>query len=60
MTDQDARPGPVFAARRLLTDPVAPLVVLAMAGVVFGIAGWSITTWAMLGGLAGYTLSGSV
>lgn len=60
MTDHDARRGPVSAPRRLLTDPVAPLVVLALAGVVFGIAGWAVATWAVLGGLAGYTLSGSV
>ena len=48
------------AARRLLTHPFAPLVVLALAGVGSGVEGWAEATWAVLGGLAGYTLSGSV
>ncbi|MGX7825979.1 hypothetical protein ACTG9Q_12875 [Actinokineospora sp. 24-640] len=60
MTDRDARPAPVSALRRLATDPRAPLAVLAAAGVGLGVVGWSAAVWPVLGGLAGYTLSGSV
>lgn len=45
--------------RRPLTHPAAPLV-LAPAAVALALAGWSVAAWAVLGGLAGYTLSGSV
>lgn len=52
-------PGPARAARRWGADPLAPfllLVVGALAAAAYG----HVLTWAMIGGLAGYTLSGSV
>lgn len=57
MTRPDARPGTL---RRWPTDPVAPQLALAVAAVVLVLAGWVVAAWAVLGGLAGYTLSGSV
>lgn len=42
-----------------LSHPLTALV-LAPAAVALALAGWSVATWAVLGGLAGYTLSGSV
>jgi hypothetical protein len=45
--------------RRGLTHPVAALA-LAPAAVALALAGWAVAAWAVLGGLAGYTLSGSV
>lgn len=44
---------------RVLTHPLTPLV-LVPAAVVSALAGWAVAVWAVLGGLAGYTLSGSV
>jgi hypothetical protein len=44
------------AARRRLTDPLLPVLVLAPAAVLAA----PVLTWAVLGGLAGYSLSGSV
>ncbi len=44
---------------RALAHPVTPLV-LAPAAVALALAGWTAAAWAALGGLAGYTLSGSV
>jgi hypothetical protein len=35
-------------------------LVLAPAAVALALAGWAVAAWAVLGGLAGYTLSGSV
>ena len=42
--------------RRRLTDPLLPALVLAPAAVLAAPP----LTWAVLGGLAGYSLSGSV
>jgi hypothetical protein len=50
---------PPTAVRRGLTHPAAALA-LAPAAVALALAGWAIAAWAVLGGLAGYTLSGSV
>jgi hypothetical protein len=52
-------------ARRLATDPLVPLAVLAAVGLtaagLVSAAGFvPVAAWAALGGLAGYTLSGSV
>lgn len=59
MTRQRTLPGSVQAARRWVTDPLVPFLLLA-AGALAA-AGYGHTlTWAMIGGLAGYTLSGSV
>jgi hypothetical protein len=33
---------------------------LVPAAVVAALAGWAVAAWAVLGGLAGFTLSGSV
>jgi hypothetical protein len=46
--------------RQYLTHPLVPLLALAATAVALSLAGWEIATWAVLGGLAGYTLSGSV
>lgn len=54
-----ARPGRAPAPRRWATDPLAPVLLLTPAAVLAA-AQASALTWAMLGGLAGYTLSGSV
>ncbi|WP_198942733.1 hypothetical protein [Actinophytocola xanthii] len=53
------RPYPA-SARRGLTHPLAPLLVLAAGAVALALAGWAVAAWAVLGGLAGFTLSGSV
>jgi len=45
--------------RRWATDPLVPGLALAAGGVLA--AGYGqVLTWAVIGGLAGYTLSGSV
>jgi hypothetical protein len=49
----------VTALRRGVTHPAAALL-LAPAAVALALAGWAVAVWAVLGGLAGYTLSGSV
>lgn len=51
---------PPAALRRWLSDPLAPQLALATAAVALALAGWATTAWAVLGGLAGYALSGSV
>lgn len=45
--------------RRWVTDPLGPVPLLT-AGAVVAAAYGHVLTWAVLGGLAGYTLSGSV
>lgn len=52
-------PRPAPALRRWVTDPLLPGLVLASGGVLAAVHG-PVLTWAVLGGLAGYTLSGSV
>jgi hypothetical protein len=49
----------VRAARSWGTDPLVPFLLLAVGALA---AAWygQLLTWAMIGGLAGYTLSGSV
>jgi hypothetical protein len=47
------------AARRWATDPLVPVLLLAPSGVLAATAAPALT-WAVVGGLAGYTLSGSV
>jgi hypothetical protein len=46
-------------ARRLATDPLVPLLSLTALGFV-AVPAAAALTWAVLGGLAGYALSGSV
>jgi len=50
---------PPSALRRGLTHPLVALA-MAPAVVALALAGWAVAAWAVLGGLAGYTLSGSV
>jgi hypothetical protein len=50
---------PVSPLRRRATDPLVPVLLLA-AGAILAAAYGHLLTWAMVGGLAGYTLSGSV
>lgn len=45
---------------RRRADPVAPLLVLAAAGVAAASLDAQVAAWAILGGLAGHSLSGSV
>jgi hypothetical protein len=55
-----ARPGPAHAAaQRWVTDPLVPVLLLAPAAVLAA-ARVPVLTWAVVGGLAGYALSGSV
>ncbi|WP_329031718.1 hypothetical protein OIE71_02025 [Streptomyces sp. NBC_01725] len=54
-----ARPGGARAVRALLTDPVLPVAALGIAAIA-AVLYAPILTWAITGGLAGYSLSGSV
>lgn len=47
------------AARRWATDPLLPSLGFGCVALVAA-ASWPVLTWAMIGGLAGYSLSGSV
>ena len=52
-------------ARRLATDPLVPALAgagtaVVLAAVALATGSWPAAGWAVLGGLAGYTLSGSV
>lgn len=46
-------------ARRWVTDPLVPLLLLTVGALAAAGYGHELT-WAMIGGLAGYSLSGSV
>ncbi|MEO3776586.1 hypothetical protein ABGB16_06995 [Micromonospora sp. B11E3] len=50
---------PARAVRRWITDPLVPFLLLT-AGALVAAGYGSALTWAMIGGLAGYSLSGSV
>ncbi|MEU7933518.1 hypothetical protein [Micromonospora echinofusca] len=52
-------PGRARAVLRRGGDPLVPLLLLAV-GALAAAAYGHVLTWAMIGGLAGYTLSGSV
>ncbi|WP_405097189.1 hypothetical protein [Micromonospora sp. NBC_01412] len=47
------------AARRWGGDPLTPFLLLTVGALAVAAYG-HVLTWAMVGGLAGYTLSGSV
>jgi hypothetical protein len=47
-------------ARRYLTDPAAPALLLAACLVVAHLVSSDVLAWATFAGLAGYSLSGSV
>lgn len=53
------RPSGARVARALLTDPVLPVAVLGVAAIA-AVLHAPVLTWAITGGLAGYSLSGSV
>ncbi|MFJ8886785.1 hypothetical protein ACIRJR_25730 [Streptomyces sp. NPDC102402] len=53
------RPGRARAARALFTDPVLPVAALGIAAIA-AVLHAPVLTWAITGGLAGYSLSGSV
>ncbi|GAA2921124.1 hypothetical protein ACYCCF_02545 [Streptomyces argenteolus] len=53
------RPSGARAVRVLLTDPVLPVAALGIA-VIATVLHAPVLTWAITGGLAGYSLSGSV
>ena len=50
---------PVRPLRRWATDPLVPVLLLT-AGATLAAADGHVLIWAVVGGLAGYTLSGSV
>lgn len=52
-------PGRARGLRTLLTDPAVPVAVLGVA-VIAATLYAPMLTWAITGGLAGYSLSGSV
>ncbi|MGW2563633.1 hypothetical protein ACWCXB_31300 [Streptomyces sp. NPDC001514] len=54
-----ARPGRARGVLMLLTDPALPVAALGMAAIVTALYA-PMLTWAVTGGLAGYSLSGSV
>jgi len=54
-----ARSHQATGPRRWATDPLVPVLLLAPAGGLAAAQAPALT-WAVLGGLAGYTLSGSV
>ncbi|MBM0256962.1 hypothetical protein [Micromonospora sp. 4G55] len=59
MTGQSPPVRPVRWLRRWATDPLVPVLLLT-AGAMLAAAYGHVLTWAVVGGLAGYTLSGSV
>jgi hypothetical protein len=59
MTAHQPSVRPVPPLRRWATDPLAPVLLLT-AGAMLAAAAGHVLTWALVGGLAGYTLSGSV
>ncbi|MFI6822713.1 hypothetical protein ACIBJE_17430 [Micromonospora sp. NPDC050187] len=50
---------PVGVVRRWVTDPLVPALLFAV-GVLGTAASGHVLTWAVIGALTGYTLSGSV
>ncbi|WP_327371707.1 hypothetical protein [Streptomyces sp. NBC_01217] len=54
-----ARPSGGCAVRVLLTDPALPVAALGIAAIAAALY-TPMLTWAITGGLAGYSLSGSV
>ena len=51
---------PAGRLRRGLTEPLLPYAVLALLAVAASAAGHTVLSWASVGALAGYSLSGSV
>ncbi|MFI6085703.1 hypothetical protein ACIBBB_32950 [Streptomyces sp. NPDC051217] len=54
-----SRPSGARDVRMLLTDPVLPVAALGIAAIAAALYA-PMLTWAITGGLAGYSLSGSV
>ncbi|MET7640867.1 hypothetical protein [Streptomyces sp. NPDC005438] len=59
MSDRREHTAAVGAWRRRLTDPAVPTAVLALAALLAALYSPTLT-WAITGGLAGFSLSGSV
>ncbi|OZV74299.1 hypothetical protein CA850_30255 [Micromonospora echinospora] len=60
MTGREPTPvRPARVARRWVTAPLVPAVLLAV-GALGAAASGHVLTWAVIGALTGYTLSGSV
>ncbi len=59
MTGQQPPVRPVPPLRRWATDPLGPVLLLTVSAMITAAYG-HVLTWAVVGGLAGYTLSGSV
>jgi hypothetical protein len=55
-----ARPPGGLVIRRTVADPAAPVVVMLVALAATAVMGGRWPLWLLLGGLAGYSLSGSV
>lgn len=51
---------PTGRLRRGLTEPLLPYAALALLAVAASAAGQVVLSWASVGALAGYSLSGSV
>ena len=51
---------PAGRLRRGLTEPLLPFAVLALLAVAAAAAQHTVLSWASVGALAGYSLSGSV
>jgi hypothetical protein len=47
-------------ARREATDPAVPLLLFGALGLLYGWLAWPGALWLVMGGIAGYSLSGSV
>ncbi|MEV7994539.1 hypothetical protein AB0O67_22270 [Streptomyces sp. NPDC086077] len=56
---REARPYGTRAVRMWVTEPAVPVAVLGVAAVA-AVLQAPVLTWAITGGLAGYSLSGSV
>ena len=59
MSSPQAKRRPTNGLRRLATHPLVPAVFLSTVALAAAAQG-HVLTWAILGGLTGYTLSGSV
>jgi hypothetical protein len=59
MTVQRSPVRPVSPLRRWATDPLVPVLLLTTSAMLAAAYG-HVLTWVLVGGLAGYMLSGSV
>lgn len=59
-TPRAAANGPARVLRGAVADELAPAVALILAAIAFALADADLPAWAVMGALAGYSLSGSV